>query len=508
MIVHGAQWYSSHTYDITDVHDIDVDRLRITYSDAAHVERQVRQLSVPVVTAAAQQVLVALAESLRVIGEADSGVESSQTLRNNAHLASRVLNELSAAGVNDFAEASLDLATLRDAVSVIDDASARRTINKLLGRALRAHHPHGAALARAFANTAHLVREPTTEPYDDKVADAIERAARGVFTDAMRAQRAVLADIGVDVVGRMWLQVPAQELVTWAAEEHPELCDAPPPTYSANRQTLVAWALLHPAVFGRTDGRQRMRSGRLVAVDPIGRALHPGAAALTAALIIHCLAEDTGLNLSTMLRSDPADLIYSGDDHALLHTTKARNHSEDRVPVRASSMFTTGGLFEALTGLTRFTRHYRTGQLAALGMTSKVANKLYVEHRADVAQCEILANHRIHQVWRSAEFDPHWPLADLSRDECGLRFQALRSKALHRSLQRDPDGDVEGHSRRTRLHYLAHVLPEHVQDDILARALAQFVPVHQADHGPAKDLAAAKQSDLLDMVVNVCNERR
>jgi hypothetical protein len=328
----------------------------------------------------------------------------------------------------------------------------------------------------------------------------------------MLAQRAVLADIGVDLDGRRWLQLPADDLVAWAAEEHPELCDAPPPTYSADRQTVIAWALLHPAAFARTDGRQIVRSGRFVAVDPIGRALHPGAAVLTAALIIHCLAEDTGLNLSTMLRSDPADLVYSGEEHALLHTAKARNHSEDRVPVRASSMFTTGGLFEALTGLTRFTRHYRMGQLAALGMTSTVANKLYVEHRADVGTCEILANHRIHQAWRSVEFDPHWRLADLSRDDCGLRFQALRSKALQRRLRRDPDGDVEGHGKRTRLHYLAHVLPEHVlaaqatgaQDDIVAKALEQFVPVQQADHGAAKDLAAAKRSDLLDVVVGVC----
>ena len=80
--------------------------------------------------------------------------------------------------------------------------------------------------------------------------------------------------------------------------------------------------------------------------------------------MIQCLAQDLGFNLSTMLRTEPSDLTYTGRDQGMLLSAKARNHSEDYVPVRTESMFTTGGLVATLSGLTRFSRHYRAERLS------------------------------------------------------------------------------------------------------------------------------------------------
>jgi len=510
-MAHGTRGFTSHTYDIKKVLKVDYDALTIVYTDAAHAAPQDVQLKVFEATPAARQLLDGMVQSLRVYGDGDW--ESAIALTNAASYGGRVLERLIDLGITDFSDPGLDLATLRDALSVLAD-TAKRTMNKLLGRVLRKHHLKGGPLAYALANTAYMVKDSATEPYDDEVADAIEQAARGRFTEAYIAQRQVLSDFGIDVAGRGWMTVPATEIIADAHRRFPQARTARPPRYGASRAELIAWCLLHPEVFGHTDGRRQLNPLNAAIAD-IGAALHPRNDVLVAGLVLQCLADDTGLNQSTMLRTEPTDLVYTGEEHGLLLTAKARNHSEDNLPVTTESMFSAGGIVAALTALTRFNRHYRAAQLAAADADEipDVVNKIYVEHWRDCQRAEILTTNRIHHGWRSTAFDPHWKNPDIIRRDHGLRFRALRNKSLERGIKKNPNADVHGHGRRTRLHYLAHVLPEHTlvahataaQDDIVEQALARFAaPVAGATDGVAKELAGIDEKDLLDVIVGVC----
>ena len=58
----------------------------------------------------------------------------------------------------------------------------------------------------------------------------------------------------------------------------------------------------------------------------IGDALYPRAAFLTAALILQCLTELSGLNLSAMLRTEPSDLVYTGKSSGMLKLQRPEPH--------------------------------------------------------------------------------------------------------------------------------------------------------------------------------------
>jgi len=84
-MAHRSRGTISHTYDIKQVIDVDFDRLSITYTDAAHAEPRMVILKVDPVTPAAQQLLLAMADSIAVYG--DGQWESAYAL---AQVASRV----------------------------------------------------------------------------------------------------------------------------------------------------------------------------------------------------------------------------------------------------------------------------------------------------------------------------------------------------------------------------------------------------------------------------------
>lgn len=165
--------------------------MAIVYTDAAHEAPQTAKLDPGSVTPAGRQLLDGMVNSLRVYGNGDW--ESSKVLYGCSRSCTRLLAALSQRGITDFAAEDLTLDILRETLSDFDD-STKRTLNKLLGRVLRKHHPKGGPLAYALANTAYMVKDSATEPYDNDVADAIEQAARGLFTEAYIAQRQVLFD--------------------------------------------------------------------------------------------------------------------------------------------------------------------------------------------------------------------------------------------------------------------------------------------------------------------------
>ena len=494
----------SHTYDITEVLSVDLETLTIAYRDVAHAADQQVRLDVPP-TPAARQTLWGMADSISVHG---TGMwESGYALQGIASTVKRSLLLLDDVGVSDFSEPSLALRQLRDVIEYFD-ASQKRTLNKLFCRILRRYHPDGTELARALSNTSYMVKESNVELYDDAEADAIHSAARGLFTAAFKAQRDLLTQLGYDTSDRSWLRIPAERIIADARAAAPELVGARRPRPSEPRIDQIRWALLHPSGFGR-PGRGRPGLVTNIVLDGISKALYPPSTVLTAGLIMQCMAELSGLNLSVMLRTEPDDLVYTGKTNGTLHLAKARNHSEDQFAVRITNNSSLGGLVEALSGLTRVSRHWRATKLVSdSGVVPEVVNRLYVEHRRDCEHAEVLTSQRIHNAWRQPDFDAYWPhAADVARPK-GLRFQALRRKALERAITTNPKADVHGHSERTRVHYLANVLPEHVlaktvtdaQHAIIDAAVARFAG---AD-APERLAAAVRSGESADIVVSVC----
>jgi hypothetical protein len=505
-VAHKTRGSISHTYDIKEVLGVDLDQLAIRYTDAAHAKPLVMRLKSNV-TPAARQLVKAMADSIAVHG--DGAWESSETLKVAAVWAQVLLRHMEAADLDDFGSPDVDLKALRKVLEPFDPG-IKRTANKLIGRILVEVHPNGAVLARALRNTTYMVKDTSVRLYDDTEADAIQRAALAVFQEAFVAQRRVIGELGVDTATRAWLKVPASKLVDEAAARHGALVGSPQPPTKSPRIELIDWALLNPEAFGVEKGRPLLIGKTM---ESIGRALHPPVDVLVAALILHCFAELSGMNLAVMLRTEPQDLVRTGEKTGILSTSKARNHSEDAVAVRTESNQTLGGLIEALTGLTRFSRHFRTKELGHVEDVPEVVHRLYVMHKRDARQSEVLTNQQLHKGWRSESFDVHWPEKELDREAVGLRFTALRRKALERAVAANPKGDVHGHSARVRVHYLANVLPEHTlvrhataaQDEIIEAALAKFTAITESTNERAKQLAATlEQGRPTDVVVGVC----
>ncbi|TKA09432.1 hypothetical protein [Actinacidiphila oryziradicis] len=516
-MAHPTRGHRSGTYEIQEIVGIDQDDLTITFRHAGAYEPETLRLNAPAM-AAARQLLRAMANSVKVgdNGDRDSGWESATTLLKSVSYGRIMLSELAGQGYDSFDDPLLDVPTLR---SLYDPllSNAKRSACWLLARVVRENHPNGKALATALKNTRFRVEETDPFVYEDETAAAIEAAARAVYTARFTAQRELFHSIGFDVDGRAWLRIPVQEVIAWARNTHPDQCgtDAWEPFFGASYEEQVAWAVTHPEKFGYV---KHARTSRVVGHDmqEIGRALYPDNVALTAALVLHCLGENSGYNYSVLLEKNVESLIRVGSDEALEHAVKDRNHSQDTRATRLSSIYTPGGITEALAGLTRFSRHHRRHLTNPDGTPATVASRLYVEHTADPAAAKVLDSQRPQSAWRgSPEFDAHWDDSAGPRADVPLRFGALRLVAQARALGEGLKGDVHGHSERTKVHYTSHVLPDYLlnklaaaaQNDFHDEAVARFKPLADATEGPAAELAAVAPEQLMDLEVSVCTSK-
>lgn len=540
-MAHRTRGHRSGTYDITEVLDVDEDHLTITVRHTGAFQPYTFSLGVPG-TQAARQMLRAIAASITVSTTADagSGWESVATLMYSVTYCRAVLEQLTAAGLDCFADDRVDIPLLRSLYEPLNESSKRNAVH-LLARILQAEHPNGRPLAYALKNTRFPVEDSNTVTYDEPVADAIETAARGVWTDQYTLTRSVFERLGHDVRtgrGRGWLHTSAAEIIDWAQRTHPDWTDP------NARQPLdgvfeheMAWALTHPEQFGMRQGRQQSLAISRPSLRSIGEALYPGRATLTAALILHCLGENSGYNYAVLLGKSADSLIRIGQNTALEHSVKARNHSQDTRVTHTGSIHTPGGIIDTLAGLTRFSRHYRRGLLID-GRPAPVVDRLYVAHFANPAQSRVMSNADLHAGWRNSVFDAHWPgtpaaphdrpIGDgrrrrgrdddtndqqLVRDDVPLHFRALRLVAQARAMKEGLRADVHGHSERTKVHYLAHVLPKHVfnthavaaQNAFHDDTIAEFTVVAPGVDDPvAAELAAVPADEAMDIEVGVC----
>lgn len=512
-MAHPTRGRRTGTYEIQQLLTVDSEGLSLTFRHAGAYEPETVRLTAPD-TPAARQLLQAMADSIKVGDNGDrySGWESAITVRNGFFNARVMLEGLARLGFDSFAALELDVPKLRTVYDPLVE-NRKRSAVWLLARVLRANHPNGKALATALKNTRFRAEETDPFTYDDVIASAIEASARGVYAARYTEQRELFHAIGVNVDGRAWLRTQAEETITWAREAYPDQCgpDVREPIFGVTYEEQVAWALTHPEKFGYV---KHARHPQVISaeIQAIGRALYPDNVALTAALILHCLGENSGYNHSVLLEKNAESLIRIGSDEALEHAVKGRNHSQDTRATRLSSIYTPGGIVETLTGLTRFSRHHRRRLTNPDGSPAAVAGRLYIEHTADPAVAKVLDSQRPQSAWRGSEFDVHWDDSAGLRADVPLRFSALRLVAQARALGEGLKGDVHGHSARMKVHYVSHVLSDYVlnklaveaQDDFHDDAVVRFKPVADATEGPAADLAVVPTELLMDVEIGVC----
>lgn len=513
-MAHPTRGHRSGTFEITEVVAVATDELSITVRHAGAYQPQTVRLNMPH-TPAAAQLLIAMSESIKVgnHGATDAGWESFVTLRNSVFYVRIMAERLVDAGVTSFDDDRVDVPLLRSLYDPLHP-NMKRSACHLLARAVAAHHANGPALANALKNSRFLVPESNPFVYDEAVSDAIETAARGVFAARYTEARDLFTALGFDTSGRGWLRIPAVDLIDWACQQHPEVClpAAPEPSAAASLSVCAAWALTHPDRFGNAGGgRKNRRRARQTAMA--GRVFYPDHVLLTAAMILHCVGENSGYNHSVLLEKNAASLTRIGDEHALEHNVKARNSTQDTRPTLTSSIYSPGGIVEVLTGMTRMSRLHREQLEPPHGPRPAIIDRLYVEHTPDPARAKVLPSERQHHGWRNREFDDHWDRTVAGRrDEVPMRMAALRLVAQRRAMAEGLTADVHGHTTRTRTHYAAHVLPDHVlnahavaaQNAFHDDALAAFIPVTAAPDGPAALLAATDPEDVMDVEIGVC----
>lgn len=511
----ASRGHRSAAYEILQLLDVDHAALSLTIRHAASYQPQEFALGARD-TPAAHQLLDAMAASIKVGPRADrySGWESRETIKYSLSYVRVLLSELHAQGIEDFGDDRVDIPVLRSLYQPLQDTMRRNAVH-LLARVMRAQHPNGLALATALKNTRFPAEDGETFTYDLDVAEAIETAAKGVWAAHYAACRQLFERMGYDVQaarGRGWLHVAADEVIAGYERSQSIWCasDAPQPMDGVFDHE-VAWALTHPSAFGISARRAQL----LVrpTLRQVGSLLYPDRQTLTAALILHCLGENSGYNYSVLMEKSADSLTRIGKSTALETSVKARNRSEDTRPTSTASIYTPGGIIEVLNGLTRFSRHSRRDLRDDTGQHPPVVNRLYVEHAANPAGSKIMSNGHLHNGWRSAAFAKHWPLATDHRD-VALRFRALRLVSQARAMKEGLKADVHGHTERMKVHYLAHVLPAHVfwqhateaQDHFHEESVVNFQHPTSDDQNPtAAALAAAAQTgDIVDVEIGLC----
>lgn len=512
-MAHPTRGHNSGTYELQEIVRVDADTLSLTYRHAASYKPQRLSLNVAP-TPAAKQMLQAMADSIKIgtIGDRDSGWESSKTLLNGFYQAQGMVELLHGEGIDSFADSRIDVPLLRRLYNSFNGNTQRQACH-LLARVVRDNHPQGSGIASALKNTRFAVEESASLIYDEETAAAIEKSARGVYTAGYMSQRDLFHRLGYDVSGRGWLAVPADKLIEWAHRTHPEACaepDALRPKLGLRGDKLIAWALTHPMAFGRE--RREIPGTEL---SQIGAALYPGNQLLTAALILHCLGENSGYNQSVLLQKNTATLIYLGSNEALERNVKARASTQDTRATRVDSIYSPGGIVETLTGLIRFSRLHRDHLTNPDGTPATVVDRIYVEHTADPSKAEVLTPTRIVNAWRSPGFDRYWPddAEDRGRGQSvRLWLSALRLEAQRRAMGEGLKADVHGHSERTKTHYLAHVLPDHVfdraataaQDELHDKNIGKFTLIADAKDGVPGELARVDAKQVMDVEIGLC----
>lgn len=507
---HG-RGHESHTYDILEIVEADEASRTLTVRAAHQVEPLVVSLvsdDLPI----SAQLFRGCVDSLALSGKGGRW-ESAYYLKNQFRYVRTLSAALVERGVTDLIDASkVDLRLLRDAIADFA-ASEKRTLVWLLARVLKTEGHPDKRLPSMLKNTKFQAGEHTSRnSYTSEEIDHIETVARAHVADAIKAHREVLAALGYDTAGHAWTLPTAEEVITAARERDQQrpagasLEGGRPPMASAPLIDHADWALLNPDF-----GFEAWNPHHTVQHHRILRALYPPLDVLVAGLAVQALADNTGVNMSVLLREHADNLQPTGEHTAMLGFAKARNHTAGTRPVKLDGAFSAGGIVRTLTALTRFSRHHRVTRLAEAGLLddhAEIARRIYVIDSIDISQTRtfdtaLLAQHaRRGRLY--ARLDEDWP----GGGRPTLRFSSLRVGALVRGVKEDPLHDVVDHTPGTRIAYFANALPDvelhqlvtEAQDDIHSAALESFTK----PDATARLVKAAKDGHLQDLRATAC----
>lgn len=481
---HG-RGHESHTYDILEILETDESTRTLTLRVAHQVEPLIVTLDSDDLPVGAQ-LFRGCVDSLALSGKGGRW-ESAVTLTRNVPYVQALLAACVQRDITDLADASrVDLPLLREVIADFA-ASQKRTLVWLLARVLKAEGHPDTRLPSMLKNTKFQAETHTSRnSYSQEEIDHIETVARAHVAEAIKAHRDALQALGYETAGHAWTLPTAQEVIAAARgrdrQRPPDarLEGGRPPMASAPLIDHADWALLNPDFsFEAWNPHHTVQHHRVL------RALYPPLDVLVAGLAVQALADNTGVNMSVLLREHADNLQPTGEHTGQLGFAKARNHTAGTRPVKLDGAFSSGGIVRTLTALTRFSRHRRVARLAELGLLddhAEIARRIYVIDCIDVTQTRTFDSALLAQHARRgplyARLDEDWP----GEGNATLRFASLRVGALVRGIKDDPLHDVVDHTPRTRIDYFANALPDvelhqlvtEAQDDIHAAALASF----------------------------------
>ncbi len=336
--------------------------------------------------------------------------------------------------------------------------------------ALRAHNPLGERLAeQLLGDRLEVEASSATMAYSEAVAGRIEAAARDRFLARLSRHKSSMQQAGLDTIGSSWQLLSAEKAV------------------AAGRRAGSPLA----------DRLTRYIETGVIEDDDVRAAVIVDADDLSAAMVLLCLAENLGPNLSSLQSMTARSVIPVGARGAMVDMTKSRAGRSLRVASSGVSLHTLAGLGMAVVGLTRFARARRT-QAAETPEARRHADLLFV---ADGRR--VVMDGPQTSAWGKA----------LSQ-EIGetLTIRRLRETANLRGKRATGRGTVIGHSAKANMAYLAEGMPVaelarlvvEAQDDIVARARIAVARDATADVEGLRELVANDPAMVVERGVATC----
>lgn len=336
----------------------------------------------------------------------------------------------------------------RGVLAVGANAGQQRNFRTFIADALPSIRTDGETHRAALLGRALPTETFDLQGYAPEVADCIERVARAQVGDWFQRHRCAVRDALGSELPRDWLRVPATALVPGAMNQCPD-------------------------------------QFRVTPRD------------LAAAMVLLCLLDDKGPNLSVIQSHTSDSVEASGDDAAFVTSVKARNRQVLRTPAPSGGLFSYGGLLQFVTAATRVERHMRDDG-------SDFSRLLFVP----TGQGRAMNSQQVNQWWMTTRQD--WPDLAVPRPT-RLSFPRMRKSARLRGQQHGRI--LIGQSRSTARLYLADALPDVIlipglldtQNSVTDYWRTQTSPT-KIDQEQADAAAVLKASPaVMDVGVAVCS---
>ncbi len=336
--------------------------------------------------------------------------------------------------------------------------------------ALRAHHPLGERLAEQVLGDRLEVQAPApTLAYTEAITRLIESAARDRFLSRLSMHKSSMQQAGLDTGEHGWLLLSAEKVA------------------AAARRTGGPLA----------NGLIRYIETGVIEGDDVRAAVAVEADDLSAAMILLCLAENLGPNLSALQSLTARSVIPVGAASAMVDMTKSRAGTSLRVASSGASLHTLAGLGRALVGLTRFARARRRHE----------AETPEARRHADLL---LVADGR--RLVMEGLQTSAWGKALAQEIGESVTVRRLRETANLRGKRATGRGTVIGHSAKSNMAYLAEGMPAEelarlvvdAQDDIVARAKSAVSRDATADAEALSRMADIASPQLVERGVATC----